>query len=76
MRDRHKLRRLPTDTVETRKLQRLVEDRRCLVDEKTAQLNRLRSRLKEFYPQAVRWLDELDSPMAAAFLRRWPTFGP
>jgi transposase len=73
MQDRDKLRRLEADTVETRKLQRLVQDRRNLVDQMTAYLNQAQARLKEYFPQAVGWLDPLDSAMAADFLRRWPT---
>jgi len=70
---RKHLRRLDADTVETRKLQMLVEDRRRLVDQQTAHSNQLRARLKLYFPQALRWLAELDAPLAAAFLKRWPT---
>ena len=70
---RKRLRRLDADTIETRKLQMLVEDRRNLVDQQTAHTHQLRARLKLYFPQAVRWLPELDSPLAADFLERWPT---
>jgi transposase len=70
---RERLRRLDADTVETRKLQMLVEDRRKLVDEGTAYGNQLRAKLKLYFPQALRWLPELDSPLAGDFLKRWPT---
>jgi transposase len=70
---RKHLRRLDADTIETRKLQMLVEDRRNLVDEQTAHTLQLRARLKLYFPQALRWLAELDSPLAADFLKRWPT---
>ena len=70
---RNRLRRLDADTIETRKLQMLVEDRRNLVDQQTAHTHQLRARLKLYFPQAVRWLPELDSPLAADFLERWPT---
>lgn len=70
---RKHLRRLDADTVETRKLQVLVEDRRELVDQQTAHIQQLRARLKLYFPQALRWLPELGSPLAAAFLKRWPT---
>ncbi len=72
---RRHLRVLKPDTVETRKLQFLVQDRRKLVDEKTEHLNQLRARLKLYFPQALRWLPELDSPLASDFLHRWPTLG-
>ncbi|MBI3263535.1 MAG: IS110 family transposase [Acidobacteria bacterium] len=70
---RHRLRRLDADTVETRKLQILVEDRRKLVDEQTGYSNQLRAKLKLYYPQALRWLPELHSTLAGDFLQRWPT---
>lgn len=70
---RKHLRRLDADTIETRKLQMLVEDRRNLVDQQTAHTHQLRARLKLYFPQAVRWLPELDAPLAADFLKRWPT---
>jgi transposase len=67
------LRRLDPDTVETRKLQMLVEERRKLVDEQTGHSNQLRAKLKLYYPQAVRWLGELTSVLAGDFVDRWPT---
>jgi transposase len=70
---RNRLRRLDADTVETRKLQILVEDRRKLVDEQTGYSNQLRAKLKLYYPQALRWLPELHSTLAGDFLQRWPT---
>ena len=45
-RHREKLRRLSPDTEATRRIQNLVEERRKLVDEKTAQSNRLEAHLK------------------------------
>jgi transposase len=70
---REHLRRLDADTVETRKLQALVEDRRKLVDDQTGYGHQLRARLKVYFPQAVRWLGEMHAPMTGEFLRRWPT---
>src|SRR5258708_8714677 len=70
---RQHLRRLDADTVETRKLQMLVEDRRKLVDDQTAYSNQLRAKLKLYFPQAARWLPELHSRLAGEFLQRWPT---
>ena len=67
------LRRLDPDTVETRKLQSLVEDRRKLVDNQTAYVEQLTAKLKLYFPQALRWLPDLRSPMSAEFLQRWPT---
>ena len=70
---RRHLRRLTPDTVEIRKLQLLVADRRDLVDEKTRHKNRLTDRLKQYYPQVLQWFDDLDAPVALDFLERWPT---
>lgn len=73
VRHRDRLRRLQPDSEETRKLQMLIEKRRQLVDEQTAQTNRLTDLLKTYFPQVLKWLDELSSPLAVAFLQRWPT---
>jgi len=70
---RDRLRRLDPDTEETRKLQLLVEKRRKLVDERTRQSNRLTNELKLYFPQVQRWFDEVQSPLVADFLKRWPT---
>ena len=72
-RHRDKLRALRTDTVETRTIQFLVEERRKLVDQKTSYTNRLTAHLKMYFPQALQWFGELGSPIAVAFLERWPT---
>jgi transposase len=72
-RHRDRLRLLQLDTEETRKLQWLTENRRQLVDEQTAQTNRLTDLLKKYFPQALNWFDELNSAIAVAFLQRWPT---
>jgi hypothetical protein len=73
VRHRDKLRPLRPDTVETRTIQFLVEERRKLVYQKTACTNRLTSHLKMYFPQALDWFGELGSPIAVAFLERWPT---
>jgi transposase len=70
---RERLRRLEPDTVETRQLRFLVEQRRNLVNQKTAQSNRLTSTLKQYYPQILDWFDDPTAPLVAAFLSRWPT---
>ena len=70
---RKHLRHLDTDTTETRQLQMLVEDRRNLVDAATSYRNQLRARLKLYFPQALRWLAELNTDLAYHFLNRWPT---
>jgi len=50
---RDKLRRLTPDNAATRRVQNLVEERRKLVEEKTAQLNRLTGYLKVYFPQML-----------------------
>lgn len=71
-RHRDKLRRLNPDTVETRTLQFLVEERRKLVHEKTRYSNRLTAHLKMYFPQALQWFDDIGSLLAVDFLQRWP----
>jgi transposase len=70
---RDKLRRLSPDTEATRRVQNLVEERRKLVDEKTAQTNRLTGDLKIYFPQMLDWFERLDTELVCALLERWPT---
>lgn len=70
---RDRLRRIDPDTEQTRHLQALVQKRRQLVDQRTAQTNRITDQLKLYFPQVLQWFDDLASPMLAAFLQRWPT---
>ncbi len=70
---RDKLHRWSPDTEATRRVQNLVEERRKLVDEKTAQTNRLRSHLKIYFPQFPEWFEHLDSELVGTLLERWPT---
>lgn len=65
---RNKLRRLSPDSEATRRVQNLVEERRKLVDGKTAQINRLTDHLK-----ILDWFGRLDSEQVCALLERWPT---
>ena len=69
---RNKLRRLSPDSEATRRVQNLVEERRKLVDEKTAQINRLTDRLKVYFPQVLDWFGRLDTELVCALLERWP----
>ena len=64
---------LKPDTVETRTLQFLVEDRRKFVDEQSRLINRLTDQLKRFYPQVLTWFDDIATPLVADLLTRWPT---
>lgn len=68
-----KLRALEPDTEPTRRLGGLVENRRSLVDERTRLVNRSHATLKTYYPLAeVLLQSQLNTPMAAEFLLRWP----
>jgi transposase len=69
---RNKLRRLSPDSEATRRVQNLVEERRKLVDEKTAQINRLTDHLKVYFPQVLEWFGRLDTELVCALLERWP----
>src|SRR5580700_4332162 len=70
---RDKLRRLSPDSEATRRVQNLVEERRNLVEEKTAQLNRLSGYLKVYFPQMLEWFAKLDTKLACEFLEHWPS---
>jgi transposase/transposase IS116/IS110/IS902 family protein len=67
------LRCLRPDTVETRGLQFLTEERRKLVEAHTATLQRLIHWLKQVFPQMLRWFDDPGAPLVADLLLRWPT---
>lgn len=57
-----------------RQLATLVEQRRRLVDQRTALSNQLLSLLKDYYPEAIELLGEhAATALSVAFLRRWPT---
>ena len=73
LQNRDKLRRLRPDNEVTRRVQNLVEERRKLVEEKTAQLNRLTGYLKVYFPQMLEWFAKLDTKLACELLERWPS---
>lgn len=66
-----RLRRMQPDTVETRSLQFLTEERRKLVDQQTSELQRLTNWLKQVWPQMLVWFDDLASPLVGDLLLRW-----
>jgi transposase len=68
-----RLRRLQPDTVETRGLQFLTEERRKLVERYTAESQRLMTWLKQVYPQILRWFEDPASALVGDLLLRWPT---
>jgi transposase len=62
------------DDATTRQLRLLVEGRRRFVADQVRLSNRLRDALKSYFPQALELAGEdLTTPMAGAFLRKWPT---
>jgi hypothetical protein len=69
---RDQLRVLEPDTVETRMIQFLAEERRRVVEEKTAQSNRLKANLKLYYPQILQWFSDVTTPVVGDLLERWP----
>ena len=70
---RDRLRHLQPDNEGTRRVQNLVEERRKLVEEKTAQINRLIGYLKIYFPQMLQWFERLDRKLVCDFLERWPS---
>src|ERR1700736_2854158 len=70
---RDRLWHLKPDNEETRRVQNLVEERRKLVEEKTAQVNRLIGYLKIYFPQMLEWFGRLDTKLVCEFLERWPS---
>ena len=69
---RDKLRPWKADDSLTRTICLLVEHRRKLVNDRTRLTNRLRALLKQYFPQAITWIGDLDSLLAVDFLTRWP----
>jgi transposase len=70
---RHHLRVWLPDDVLTRSIQLLSEDRRRVVDERTALTNQLTAVLNTYFPQALDWFGDLHTARACAFLQRWPS---
>lgn len=58
---------------QTRLLAMLTEHRKTMRKELDRELNRLRSNLKRYYPQALELTGELDTPMAMELLQQWPS---
>ncbi len=44
-----------------------------MVADKVRLTNRLRSALKQYYPQTLEWFEDIDTLMFCDFLERWPT---
>jgi transposase len=71
--DMHRLRLLEPDSDETKALRALTRTREDLVEEKVALANQLRAQLDAFWPGAKRIFADVDSPIALAFLERYPS---
>jgi transposase len=64
---------LRRESTAMRALQRLVHDRRTLVDDRCRLINRLTYALKEYFPQVVRWFRDKHTEVFIDFVTRWPT---
>lgn len=71
--DGHRLRRLRPQRDATRALRALVRGRDDLVATRVALANQLRAVLESFWPGAAAIFADVDSPIALAFLTRYPT---
>ncbi len=71
--DRHRFRTLTPDSDDTKAIRALTRAREDLVQTRVALTNRLRAELDAFWPGAARLFADLDSPIALAFLERYPS---
>jgi transposase len=70
--DRHRFAALVPQGDETLALQALCRTREDLVEARVALANQLRAQLEAFWPGAAQIFAAVDSPIALAFLRRYP----
>jgi transposase len=70
--DSHRLRELAPDSDETKALRALTRAREDLVGARVRLANELRAQLDAFWPGAARVFADVDSPIALAFLERYP----
>lgn len=71
--DGHRFRALTPLSDQTRALRALVRTRDDLVAERVALANQLRALLESFWPGAAAIFADVDSPIALAFVARYPT---
>jgi transposase len=71
--DSHRFRVLVPDSDATKALRALTRAREDLVAHRVAVANELRAQLDCFWPGAARIFADVDSPIALAFLRRYPS---
>ena len=71
--DSHRFRVLVPDSDQTKALRALSRAREDLVGHRVALANELRAQLECFWPGAARVFADIDSPIALAFLKRYPS---
>ena len=71
--DMHRLREIEPDPDETKALRALTRARQELVSGRDSLANQLRAELERFWPGAARIFADVDSPIALAFLERYPS---
>jgi len=71
--DRHRFSTLRPQSDQTRALRAMVRTRDDLVVQRVALANQLRALLDSFWPGAAAIFADVDSPIALAFLQRYPT---
>lgn len=70
--DSHRFRALQPDSDETKALRALTRAREDLVAARVRLANELRAQLQAFWPGAAQIFADVDSPIALAFLERYP----
>src|SRR5207302_10984177 len=71
--DHHRFRVLEPDSDQTKALRALCRAREDLVQTRVALTNQLRAELERFWPGAVKIFRSIDSPIALAFLEKYPS---
>jgi transposase len=71
--DGHRFRVLEPDSDQTKALRALTRGREDLVQTRVALTNQLRCELERFWPGAAKIFARLDSPIALAFLQKYPS---
>jgi transposase len=71
--DQHRFRMLVPDSDATKALRALTRAREDLVQARVAVANELRAQLESFWPGAAKLFARVDSPIALAFLKRYPS---
>ena len=71
--DHHRFRVLEPDSDQTKALRALCRGREDLVQTRVALSNQLRAELERFWPGAAKVFRSIDSPIALAFLEKYPT---